>query len=180
MCFNKSSSSSPQTTKSTTVQRDERIAATDAANVLSVKEGGYGSLSVTNNSLAPQIVRDALEFNGAALNSSLSSTSDAINRALNVVAETTEDAFDFSGGVTNTALNALIEGGEDALDFASNIFNSAIGAVDDGNARANAFVSSTQAQFADARETDTKQLLEQIVKVVAIGTAGLVAYQVMK
>jgi len=180
MCFNKSSSSSPQTTASTTTQRDERIAATEGSNVLSVKDGGYGSLGIANYNLAPEIVRDALQFNSASVKNSLDFGADAINRALSAVTETNNDAFQFSDDVTDRALNALIEGGEDALSFAGDVFSSAIGAVNDGSDRANAFVTSTQSQFAEARETDTKQLLEQLVKMMAIGAAGLVAYQVMR
>lgn len=136
MCFSRSKSTATQTTASTTVQRDERLAATDRSNVVSAKDGGSAALSVYNYDLSADVAGDALLYN-----------------------------FEATSAV---------------LDFAAGIFGAAVGALDGASERANAFVTGTQAQFADQRETDTKQLLEQVVRIVSIGVAGMVAYQVMK
>ncbi|MBG53994.1 MAG: hypothetical protein CML99_16505 [Rhodobiaceae bacterium] len=136
MCFNKSKSASSQATNSTTVNRDERLAATEGSTITSAKDGSSAYSYVYNYDLSGDVVRDALGFNF----------------------ETTEEAFGFARG----------------------IFDAAIDAVDDVNDRSNKFVSATQAQFAASRETDTKQLMDQLVKVVAITAAGFVAYKVMR
>lgn len=85
--------------------------------------------------------------------------------------------YDTSSEVVRDALGFTETATGEVFDFASGIFAAAIETVQDGNERATQFVSETQAQFADARETDVKQLLEQLVKLAAIGAAGFVAYR---